>query len=622
MDLREKWQTTRSAPGEESGADDGTEEGIESKESSEKLRRGKITRWIKDRGFGFLRLDKPLPDGKREVFVHVTNLSDKARTAIESGNTEIELFLNPVKGERGWQADIQGVIDSEEKSRRELVTLREGAQTIFERAMGAEWVNKHGLLLGSYAFSKANGATEAEIIASALKESGSYSFPRFNDEEAKRFAAGVTSADIGSITEFQKNVSDYQAEQQRIGQEAEKARELAFEEGIKRQEDYSRTEEWAEAKAAATRQWFAGSGIDPAYFSLSVVERIIMGGGPNPSYFNEDRYESWVIGTAYAIIAHDARKADKEVRGTSQEFEIDLRDQLLNDKFFQETDFPMEKGALFEGFVRKEGAAGARDGIAALLPDIYAQQEERISEQYSEALALKQVVEEYLEKREGLRAVIGEAYRYGLRSYDIVPEYGKGDVDRYDEQKLRDGMREMDEREARIRELMAPVVAERTRQEQEYKGRIEAKQEALQNEKDQSAADEEKYGVSGGDLDVARALAESARQKLGLERAIALFDKNANAEYGRQRRQDDIRRSLGNDLSDVIGRFFDLTKSGDVAAILEAGLIVLRESNERGPNRKAGEKLQNPQGQPEAEIDPNSPFAKLAALRNKSEGNK
>jgi hypothetical protein len=75
---------------------------------------------------------------------------------------------------------------------------------------------------------------------------------------------------------------------------------------------------------------------------------------------------------------------------------------------------------------------------------------------------------------------------------------------------------------------------------------------------------------------IAESLAKIAEQKLGSTTAKTLFQNVSTANYGRARRQDDIRHAIG-DLSEEAGRFYELYRASDVNDVLNNTLNILEK---------------------------------------------
>lgn len=94
-------------------------------------------------------------------------------------------------------------------------------------------------------------------------------------------------------------------------------------------------------------------------------------------------------------------------------------------------------------------------------------------------------------------------------------------------------------------------------------------------------------GPPGKLLDVARALAEEAERQLGTSKAKELFQTTYEANYGRARRQADIKDALREDLSENARRFYDFSKAKDVNTVLEHVLKMLGEGEIRHETEKS-----------------------------------
>jgi hypothetical protein len=103
-------------------------------------------------------------------------------------------------------------------------------------------------------------------------------------------------------------------------------------------------------------------------------------------------------------------------------------------------------------------------------------------------------------------------------------------------------------------------------------------EEEVDSETIKTSAEAEQSEESRKLLAIARSLAEIAEQKLGFATAKILFQNVSVAGYGRARRQDDIKRALG-DLSEEARRFYELSRASDVNNVLDNTLSILEGGN-------------------------------------------
>ncbi|PIP60628.1 hypothetical protein COX00_02210 [Candidatus Uhrbacteria bacterium CG22_combo_CG10-13_8_21_14_all_47_17] len=114
--------------------------------------------------------------------------------------------------------------------------------------------------------------------------------------------------------------------------------------------------------------------------------------------------------------------------------------------------------------------------------------------------------------------------------------------------------------------------------EQEFQSENAVNAVREEEERQKKAKEEseiEQFGASGRLLDIAKSLATEAEQKLGLDRAQALFQDTSNAPYGRARRQADIEEALGKDMQGEAQSFYNFSRARDVDAILYAVTRIL-----------------------------------------------
>jgi cold shock CspA family protein len=79
------------------------------------LRKGKLTTWKEDRGFGFIQPDK----GEKEVFVHISALKGAGRRPRVGDTLLYELVTQPDGKVRAARAAIQGVVSKRLETRRQ-----------------------------------------------------------------------------------------------------------------------------------------------------------------------------------------------------------------------------------------------------------------------------------------------------------------------------------------------------------------------------------------------------------------------------------------------------------------------------------------------------------------------
>ncbi len=144
-------------------------------------------------------------------------------------------------------------------------------------------------------------------------------------------------------------------------------------------------------------------------------------------------------------------------------------------------------------------------------------------------------------------------------AYDIVDEYGaRLYVVKAEELK---------------KEAEAAIVSAEERRETERKA-----QEAAE------ARNLEVYGISGGLLNVAKAIAERALERHGAGAEEILMDE-LTAPYGRERRQQALRGRLGN--GGATSDFYSLSRARDVDAVLDAAIKLVNEQRIAAAVKKA-----------------------------------
>jgi len=111
--------------------------------------------------------------------------------------------------------------------------------------------------------------------------------------------------------------------------------------------------------------------------------------------------------------------------------------------------------------------------------------------------------------------------------------------------------------------------------EQEFQTEKAVREEEERQKKAKEEADIEQFGTTGRLLEVARSLATEAEQRLGSDRAQALFQDTSTAPYGRARRQADIGETLGKDITQEAQSFYNFFRSRDVNAVLYAVTRIL-----------------------------------------------
>ncbi len=84
------------------------------------------------------------------------------------------------------------------------------------------------------------------------------------------------------------------------------------------------------------------------------------------------------------------------------------------------------------------------------------------------------------------------------------------------------------------------------------------------------------YGIAGNLLAMARTLAERAMESLDPDTAEEIFMEELTAPYGKDRRQDAIRKRFGNGGSTSV--FYALSKAPNVNAVLEAAMTLVNEA--------------------------------------------
>ncbi|MBT9138748.1 MAG: hypothetical protein DDT31_01323 [Syntrophomonadaceae bacterium] len=145
--------------------------------------------------------------------------------------------------------------------------------------------------------------------------------------------------------------------------------------------------------------------------------------------------------------------------------------------------------------------------------------------------------------------------------------------------------------------------AVRTR-EQEFQTEKAVREEEERQKKAKEESEIEQFGASGILLDIAKSLATEAEQKLGLDRAQALFQDTSNAPYGRARRQADIEEALGKDMQGEAQSFYNFSRARDVDAILYAVTRILEgadvpaetsQSDKPLPKSSVSESVQPPE---------------------------
>ncbi|MDF1497236.1 MAG: hypothetical protein P1P90_04200 [Patescibacteria group bacterium] len=102
----------------------------------------------------------------------------------------------------------------------------------------------------------------------------------------------------------------------------------------------------------------------------------------------------------------------------------------------------------------------------------------------------------------------------------------------------------------------------------------------------------EAYGITGGLLNVAKAIAERALERHSSSAEDILMDE-LTAPYGRERRQQAIKGRLGN--GGATSDFYSLSKARDVDAVLEAAIKLVNEQRiAKAVNKASSNKPQTP----------------------------
>lgn len=121
---------------------------------------------------------------------------------------------------------------------------------------------------------------------------------------------------------------------------------------------------------------------------------------------------------------------------------------------------------------------------------------------------------------------------------------------------------------------------------EELRNKNAAEQEKAERIKIKTEKDIEQFGVSGELLSIARALAVAAEEEMDAISARMLFERAANAGYGRGGRQADIEQALGKNISPEAQRFYNFRTASDTNAVLSAVVRILTPAP--SPESKSG----------------------------------
>ncbi|MBI4713868.1 cold shock domain-containing protein [Candidatus Uhrbacteria bacterium] len=186
--------------------------------------------------------------------------------------------------------------------------------------------------------------------------------------------------------------------------------------------------------------------------------------------------------------------------------------------------------------------------------------------------------------------------------YNARPDWGNVGSDTVE--KMQEQITALHAYAVKLNELIPNAV--RTR-EQEFQTEKAVREEEERQKKAKEKSEIEQFGASGKLLDIAKSLAAEAEQKLGLDRAQALFQDTSNAPYGRARRQADIEEALGKDMQVEVQSFYNFSRARDVDAILYAvtrilgGADVSVETSQ--PDKSSPESPKSEPATPEVKIE-------------------
>lgn len=352
---------------------------------------GKVTRWFSEKGFGFLRTNKPLTDGKNEIFIHKSNLCSHASESIDIGK---QLYVSPEKGEKGWSvAKGTKVLCSECEVKNEQILMNSRAAGIIKKYFDEQYYIADGCNKTTICRS------EAEVIANALESAASYwkAIPVMDEVLRLKYGEALVSGNEALIAELQGKLSDFKQAQQLIKQNEADARAIEsrrlFSEGIRLQEEHINNPKWAEQKAKLIRETILGAEGDLTSFSLEIS------------------YVLTVYGIVYGIVAEKGSRDDSYIVER-----VNMEDYFRAEPFYAENRYklPYNHDNVFRCIVRKETAVAARAAIAEHLKDIFKLQKQQIDNIHAEALIFNNAVTKLAEAREKLQDVQNRARSYRI----------------------------------------------------------------------------------------------------------------------------------------------------------------------------------------------------------------
>lgn len=211
--------------------------------------------------------------------------------------------------------------------------------------------------------------------------------------------------------------------------------------------------------------------------------------------------------------------------------------------------------------------------------DMYYLEEAR--EKWSE---YEEIFSELTSAHQEVNEILNKADKLGIKlDSAVVPEYVNTKNDNIE--KIKEKVTALRQYAIEANDYLANALKEK---EERINLERNKKKEEENNLRIKEDLEIEQFGVSGKLLDVAMSLAEDAKNQLGKDNAKNLFNLTATADYGRQRRQNDIINTLGKDISQEAMSFYSFSRAHDVNLVLNAVCRIL-ESNDLKEEQEQGD---------------------------------